>query len=239
MNKSAKEFFDNYANRYEDKTASPVARLHCIKKRAGYVSKQVKSFKNSILEIGCGTGRILKEIDCALKVGTDISLEMLKQAKVYCADGSKFVQSDATHLPFASGSFDISYCILLLHHVAFYNYDDVESVLKEMSRVSKNNGTILIIESNPFNPYWYIFMKRIGEDNARLISKNRLDRIVREQLGLKIIESSYHGFLPDFCPTYLYSTIKKLEKLVEKIPFFNKFLCSHYCIVAKNLKKYH
>ena len=238
MDKSAREFFDDYANKYENKTASPVARFHCIKKRTSYISQQVKSMENSVLEIGCGTGRILKEIDSDLKIGIDLSLEMLKQAKIYCMDKAMLVQSNATNLPFADDSFDISYCILLLHHVAFYNYDDVESILKEMQRVTKNNGAILIIESNPLNPYWYIFMKRMGENNARLILKNSLDKSISEQLGSNIVESSYHGFVPDFCPTYLYSSMKRLEKLVEKIPFFNKFLCSHYCIIARNLKKY-
>ena len=110
--------------------------------------KPVKNKK--ILDIGCGTGR--NSIKLAKKganvTGIDFSKNMLeiakKKAKMVNLKIS-FKIGRVTNLPFSNNSFDKVTCNLTLSHVKNLN-----KALKEMKRVVKKNGIIVISDLNPF-----------------------------------------------------------------------------------------
>jgi len=47
------------------------------------------------------------------------------------------VQADGEHLPFARGSFDLTFCVATLHHAL-----DLPKMVKEMARVTRRGGTV-------------------------------------------------------------------------------------------------
>src|SRR5206468_11713953 len=47
------------------------------------------------------------------------------------------IQADGEHLPFASGSFDLVYCVAALHHAL-----DLRRMVAEMARVTRRAGTV-------------------------------------------------------------------------------------------------
>lgn len=47
------------------------------------------------------------------------------------------VQADGEHLPFASGSFDLAYCVAALHHAL-----DLPAMVREMARVTRRGGWV-------------------------------------------------------------------------------------------------
>lgn len=47
------------------------------------------------------------------------------------------VQADGEHLPFADGSFDLTYCVAALHHAL-----DLRRMVAEMARVTRRGGTV-------------------------------------------------------------------------------------------------
>jgi SAM-dependent methyltransferase len=47
------------------------------------------------------------------------------------------VQADGEHLPFASGSFDLTFCVATLHHAL-----DLSKMVSEMGRVTRRGGTV-------------------------------------------------------------------------------------------------
>src|SRR5580765_325679 len=47
------------------------------------------------------------------------------------------VQADGEHLPFASGSFDVTYCVAALHHAL-----DLHAMVREMARVTRRGGVV-------------------------------------------------------------------------------------------------
>ena len=47
------------------------------------------------------------------------------------------MQADGEHLPFAAGSFDLTFCVATLHHAL-----DLPRMVSEMSRVTKRGGTV-------------------------------------------------------------------------------------------------
>ena len=90
-----------------------------------------------LLEVGCGTGLILKEVaeEARTALGVDLSQGMLRHAQ---ARGLGVVQGEATTIPFASESFDVVCSFKVLAHV-----EALEDSLAEMSRLLRPGGHLL------------------------------------------------------------------------------------------------
>jgi ubiquinone/menaquinone biosynthesis C-methylase UbiE len=98
-----------------------------------------------VLSVGCGPGVILREL-CALDdsiaaTGLDISDERVQEAKHKNRENAqaKFVRGDAQAMDFASNSFDFVYSRMLMEYLK-----DKESAVREMVRVCKRGGTVLL-----------------------------------------------------------------------------------------------
>src|SRR5262245_57255955 len=91
--------------------------------------------ERSLLDVGCGTTRRLRESDAALIVGVDLTFEMLKQAR----DGHCVAAADVRALPFRAGSFDVVWCRLVLGHVP-----DLDDAYAELARVCPTNGSVVV-----------------------------------------------------------------------------------------------
>ncbi len=77
-------------------------------------------------------------------VGVDLSEDMLEVAKKKKKNGkAEFEMADATRLPFENESFDASCVSFALHDMIV---PIREKVLTEMSRVTKKNGTLIIVD---------------------------------------------------------------------------------------------
>ena len=102
---------------------------------------------SSVLDIGFGTGILLKllsRLNKNLKLsGIDISEEMLKKAKEKFADSPnvELGLGSARKLPFKDNAFEYVTCVHSFHH-----HPDSEQSLKEMKRVTKPGGKVLIFE---------------------------------------------------------------------------------------------
>ena len=84
----------------------------------------------SVLDVGCGEGYYLSQIDAEEKWGIDISKEAVRYASA--RDKSvHFVTATAAHLPFAEGSFD---CLLSMFAL---------TMAEEFSRVLKEQGIFI------------------------------------------------------------------------------------------------
>lgn len=92
-----------------------------------------------VLEVGCGTGAILSEIQTQSLHGLDIQPASLMEAKDHALAAS-LTCGDALSLPYLNESFDITLCHYLLLWVR-----DPQQVLAEMKRVTKLGGQILAL----------------------------------------------------------------------------------------------
>ena len=105
--------------------------------------------KSRVLEIGCGTGLFTKELagtDNAI-VAIDISERLIMKAKERVSSGNvNFIVGNAYETGFKSGSFDFIVGSSSLHHL------DVDSALKEFSRILKPGGRMMFTEPNMMNP---------------------------------------------------------------------------------------
>ena len=106
----------------------------------------LENLEGNILEIGVGTGKNLKYYNKNTKVtGIDLSLKMLNKAKQKL-DKLKnknitLKQMDAQNLKFKLNSFDYVVCTFVLCSVP-----DPVKVVKNMKKVCKTNGKILMLE---------------------------------------------------------------------------------------------
>lgn len=103
-----------------------------------------------LLDIGCGTGTWLAMIEgSALPtenlVGLDYSLAMCQVARdkslAIGVGGPAILNGDSEHLPFADASFDIVTCSHSFHH-----YPHQADVVREMRRVLRPGGRLLLID---------------------------------------------------------------------------------------------
>jgi len=97
------------------------------------------------LEIGCGSGIILQEIDKIAKnaVGMDLSVGMLQSC---LRKGLTVSEGDATKIPFADASFDLVYSFKVLPHI-----EDLDSVFSEINRVLRPGGRAVLEFYNPLS----------------------------------------------------------------------------------------
>lgn len=92
------------------------------------------------LEVGCGTGAILRELETpATLLGLDLDPFALTQALVH-APAASLTCADGLAIPFPNSSFDIVYC----HYYLLWVKDPMKAVL-EMKRATKPGGHILAL----------------------------------------------------------------------------------------------
>lgn len=107
---------------------------------------------DSILEIGCGTGKNTSFLSTiGYKVNAvDFSEGMINIAKKKStADNVKFSMLDITNnWPFTDESYDLIVCNLVLEHI-----DDIFWIFSEAGRSLKKEGKFFICELHPFKQY--------------------------------------------------------------------------------------
>jgi SAM-dependent methyltransferase len=98
-----------------------------------------------VLEVGCGTGHWLAQLEAAGcdAVGLEPAAAMLERAR---ARGlrAELVQGTAETLPFLDASFDRVACINAIHH-----FEDVARFIAEARRVLRPGGRLLSIALDP------------------------------------------------------------------------------------------
>ena len=151
--------------------------------------KELKNNELKILDVACGTGRFVQDLFKTKKEieyhGIDTSKAMLKKLKdrmkgklinLYCQDASK--------LPFKDKTFDISYSFHLLWHI---EKSDQIKIIKEMMRVTKDGGIIIIDAYNKDFFYDKIRKKRKYPDGYEVF-KLSIKEIKKILKPLKEIE---------------------------------------------------
>jgi SAM-dependent methyltransferase len=95
------------------------------------------------LDSGCGTGALAFALapHVGEVVGLDTREDYLEAARAIAPDNARFVEGDATALPFGYASFDLSCCVRVLHHVR-----RPELAVSELVRVTRPGGRVLIAD---------------------------------------------------------------------------------------------
>ena len=187
------DYWDRVAPRY-DAASAPIERRFFAEARAWVAERAV----GEVLELAVGTGRTFDEYSAGLSLtAIDRSGGMLALARERAARlgrRARFVQADATELPFADGAFDSAVMCFSLCGV-----DDVGAVLAEAERVLRPGGRLLLADHvAAANPLLRAGQHLLEPITVALHGERFTRRPMREvrALGLDVVESRRtHGGL--------------------------------------------
>lgn len=179
--------FDRYAHTYSDRVAEAVAMSECgqdffLTAKADQLLKLLvdagAATEATVLDVGCGVG--LVESYLAGRVGRMIGVDVASETVRIAAEGTpdaSFLTYDGLSLPFPDDKFDAAFAICVLHHV---RPGDWLAMIKEMSRVVRPNGLVVVFEHNPWNPTTQVVVNRCEFDHdATLLSAPVVRRLLR------------------------------------------------------------
>jgi len=140
----------------------------------------------AVLDVGCGTGATLEAIVCAHPQahawGIDLSAHMIALARERLAGVGERAGgpvdlrvADAEHLPLADDAVDLVVCVDSLHH-----YPDAPAALREMRRVTRPGGGLVIGEwrlAAPLRQLMNWLLPRLPEGDVRVYSGRELSEL--------------------------------------------------------------
>ena len=143
------------AYREIDRSADPAALVASLETRGRDVAQRRLRLRflraipvrrrDTVLEVGCGTGVILRDLVPLVGrggrvAGIDPSRAVLAAARRFCRGAGVSVRDgDGTRVPFKDDGFDVTLAITVLLHVA-----DPFAVVREMARVTRPGGRVAV-----------------------------------------------------------------------------------------------
>jgi SAM-dependent methyltransferase len=144
----SEEIVDQFTRQAAQFAASPTARSEDILERIVRAARPRAS--DTALDVACGPGTLVCGLARHVRnaTGIDLTPAMLDQARAtQAAQGIGNVswdQGDVTALPYGDGRFDIVTCRFAFHH-----FPAPLAVLREMRRVCRAGGRIVVADSAP------------------------------------------------------------------------------------------
>lgn len=135
----SKHFFKAHRERHEFKNDS---YFFVVK----HLFDNVPLRKGVILDVGCGYGGLIKCINDYNKnfsfIGVEFSKSMIKIGEKYLKGlNASFLRVNAENTSLSSNSVDLVVC-----KDTFHNFKNPKIILREMYRITKNNGYIYITD---------------------------------------------------------------------------------------------
>jgi ubiquinone/menaquinone biosynthesis C-methylase UbiE len=217
-------------------------------KRRFEALEDVTTFKSkTVLDVGCGFGAyslVAESYGASMSVGIDVNMEYIEKAR-----SSLIVLADAHALPFRDSCFEIVLMVEVLEHLP----REIE-VLKEVKRVLRRTGYLLLTVPNKFYPFethgmkinnihipnmlgigipflsWMPDFIRKKFETAKIYTQKRLLNILREA-GFKDIKVDYMMPPLDKLKQRNFSII--LRKLLRKLEAtWLKYFACHIIVVS-------
>lgn len=174
----SKSAFNVQANTYDvDKTGKHARGQY------KYVLNELQQLDfQKILDVGCGTGEILKSIterySFAQLYGLDISEEMLKQANDKLKGTATLILGDAENITLETNSYDLLLCTDSFHH-----YPNPQQAISEFYRVLKHGKFLLIADywkPFPIRQIMNLFISYSNEGDVKIYSKKEIIEFLKQ-----------------------------------------------------------
>lgn len=183
------------------------------------ITRNIAENDKKILEAGHGSGRncigLAEKFPKSKIIGIDLSKDSIKIARLGATKRNlknvSFMIGNIFHLPFKNNYFDVCFNQGVIEH--FYNY---ETIIKEMIRVTRRGGKIIIAVPNKHNLIHrsysaYRRKKKTNDIELEILFTRKKLKKTLENLGLKDIQLNGTGIM------------YRLAKLRLKSSFLNGF----------------
>jgi len=214
-------------------------------RRCDYIVKRMHcSDKTKILEIGCGTGEIsflLAKKTSNQVLGTDLCVDFIESArKNFRLSNLSYKVLDFNNLNaienvIKDSRFDYVVGNGILHHL----YYKIGKSLEIIRFLLKDNGKLIFLEPNIYNPYCYlifnypIFRKMANlEPSEMAFSKKFIERKLKRS-GFKDIQIEYKDFLIPGTPENLIKPVIILGEIAEGVPLLRRISQSIFITATK------
>lgn len=188
-----------------------------------FVAEKFPGRRIKLLDVGCGMGLLHKYLkDEAMEVhGVDISKKSLE----YAAEHNPHVayhHNEGDTLPLATSEFDLVFAACVIHHVPVSLWD---AFLKEMARVARGGGYVMVLEHNPLNPATQWVVRSCDLDRDAVLLPPWKVRGLFRNAGLRSISTRNILFTP-----FKAGVFRTLDRLFSKVP-----LGAQYVVEARKL----
>jgi ubiquinone/menaquinone biosynthesis C-methylase UbiE len=236
--KTRNDFISHYeeeAEVYDDAREKTVDGLWITNHEICFLLNNLKLRKESmVLEVGCGTGRILlplarKGYKC---FGIDPSRQMLAIAEKKDVDGflkGHLFVGDIESIPFPDNTFDALYTANVLQWLP----NGYEKSFHEMHRVAKNNAKVILDFPNT-NSLWRIIKRAVNwtEEAHNTFSYRELEISFKKLANSKFIIKSQFSYPQNL---FKYNILQHITSFIEKmLPLPMKLRSKFYVVVTKN-----
>lgn len=209
-----------------------------MKRRADMMLKEMRKDQAcDVLEIGCGRGEVsywIAESSPHNILGTDICQPFIKTANEnYSRSNCRFEVMDFNRPDQVAGrTFDYIIGNGILHHL----YPTLAESLIRMRQMLNENGRIIFMEPNIYNPYCFAIFNfarkfaRLEPDEMAFSKTFILKQLRHASYSQAIVE--YRDFLLPGIPPFLVKPSIAIGNIAEKVPVV-KMLSQSIFIVAK------
>lgn len=174
----------------------------------------LKPTPSRLLDFGSGIGNSIphfrKYFDRTQIACADISQKSLDVSSRRFPGSEEILKISNAGIPAPDGSFDAAFSACVFHHIPPSEH---LFWLKELNRVVRPGGAIVIFEHNPLNPLTQRAVSTCPfDENAILIRAGKLEAVC-EASGLDVAKTRYHVFFPKFV-----AGLRGLEPLLAWAP---------------------
>lgn len=178
-----------------------------------------------LLDVGCGTcvdSYMFREKDKLDVYSTDIYKH--ENVDVF---GLKFKTGSIFKLPYKDSFFDYAFLHDVLHHIDEngQKYSKHVEALKEIERVVKNGGVIIIVEGNRYNPIFYPHIVKMCGHN------HFTQKYFKNLINSNFKDITYKFFECHVYPRKLYKLFKIYERFMER--FVSKRFLAYNCAIIR------
>lgn len=143
--------------------------------------------ERSVVDVGCGVGAYHGLLNGTFRsvTGIDVSQRSVEYARQR-NPAVDYRTYPGGRMPFDDGAFDVAFASCVMHHVPV---NDWAEFTREMARVTRPGGLVVVFEHNPFNPVTRRIVNTCPlDDDAVLLRPKRVRELLGEA-GLSIVHS--------------------------------------------------
>ena len=170
--------------------------------------------KTDLFEEAYGRDELLFSLpfDASLKIGCDVNAAVVARAADRWNDRAcRFINADVRRLPLADESIDVVLSNSTLDH--FDTEFEIEQSLRELTRILKPGGILLVTLDNPRNPLFFLLRTAVGWMGVsfRLGKTLPLHKLLPmlDRAGLKLESNCWLIHNPRFVSTLLFLALRR------------------------------